>query len=338
MKIAVTPPLARYISEAGFSLDEILHSLNISHDDEHCGVIELQPEQYYRLIDILFSSMTDDQLAAFFDISKTHAPSPIAYAALCCENGYAALRKLAKYNQLFDAVQLDLVEDNDQVFVLMRPIIPGYHLLRPLLLGQQLLITSILHAGSGKQIRPLHIQSAWSYGDLFADYFSGTPCSNRLNELVFAKSDLEKPFITYNPLMLEFLEAEFSRRIHLIENEVAFVNLVKEQLHIYIPRGDYSIEKIANNLGVSVRSLQRSLSKNNLTYKKLVSIVQADLTKIYILDKNLSTEDISLLVGYQNISSFLRAFKKWTGMTVSQYRQYCNGKLFLSDHEHNPQP
>ncbi len=34
-----------------------------------------------------------------------------------------------------------------------------------------------------------------------------------------------------------------------------------------------------------------------------------------------TADDISILVGYQNTVSFLRAFKKWTGMTVTQFRE-----------------
>lgn len=62
------------------------------------------------------------------------------------------------------------------------------------------------------------------------------------------------------------------------------------------------------------------LSDYGLTYKEIVVQVQQTLAKNYIREGALTADDISILVGYQNTVSFLRAFKKWTGMTVTQFR------------------
>ena len=37
----------------------------------------------------------------------------------------------------------------------------------------------------------------------------------------------------------------------------------------------------------------------------------------------MSTDDISFLLGYQELNSFLRAFSSWTGISVSEYKKYC---------------
>ncbi|MGT2668135.1 helix-turn-helix domain-containing protein [Streptococcus porcorum] len=39
------------------------------------------------------------------------------------------------------------------------------------------------------------------------------------------------------------------------------------------------------------------------------------------LKMNLSAEEISSLVDYSEVNAFSRAFKKWTGMTITDYNK-----------------
>ena len=35
----------------------------------------------------------------------------------------------------------------------------------------------------------------------------------------------------------------------------------------------------------------------------------------------MTTDDVAYLLGYSEVSSFSQAFKKWTGQTISDYRE-----------------
>ena len=74
-------------------------------------------------------------------------------------------------------------------------------------------------------------------------------------------------------------------------------------------------------MGVSIRTLQRRLSDNNLDYSVLLNKIRYQLALNYIKDTNLSVLQISEKVGYQETSSFSRAFKRWTAVTPKEYRQ-----------------
>ncbi len=88
---------------------------------------------------------------------------------------------------------------------------------------------------------------------------------------------------------------------------------------ISIKRG-FLIEDIAHRLGLSVRTLQRNLSAENTSFKQELQAVQKAVVFSY-LKMNLSTEEISSLVGYSEVNAFSRAFKKWTGMTMTDYKK-----------------
>jgi AraC-like DNA-binding protein len=45
-----------------------------------------------------------------------------------------------------------------------------------------------------------------------------------------------------------------------------------------------------------------------------------DLANRYLLDKNLSISQIAWLLGYQEVSGFSHAFKRWSGKTPRAVR------------------
>jgi len=53
----------------------------------------------------------------------------------------------------------------------------------------------------------------------------------------------------------------------------------------------------------------------------MVKDIQKIMTFNYLEAEELSIDEIAYLVGYTEISSFYRAFKNWTGKTVSQYQK-----------------
>ncbi|HFI0116637.1 TPA: helix-turn-helix domain-containing protein [Streptococcus suis] len=102
--------------------------------------------------------------------------------------------------------------------------------------------------------------------------------------------------------------------------EQSFAGYVQQELYSAIPSGFFLVEDIAHRLGVSVRTLQRNLSAENTSFKQELQAVQKAMTFSYLKMK-LPAEEISSLIGYSEVNAFSRAFKKWTGMTVTDYKK-----------------
>ena len=91
-------------------------------------------------------------------------------------------------------------------------------------------------------------------------------------------------------------------------------------LPAYLPDGSPDIRKAATLAGTSVRTLQRRLSVQGVTYSELLEGLRHDLA-IYLLRRsNQSASAISRELGYRDPAIFTRAFRRWTGQTPSQYR------------------
>lgn len=89
-------------------------------------------------------------------------------------------------------------------------------------------------------------------------------------------------------------------------------------------RGKYSLDDLAETMGIGVRTLQRSAEGLRITLRVLVDDVRLEFSQRYLANKQFSNEDVAFLVGYSDARAFNRAFKRWTGLTPGEYRKSLN--------------
>jgi len=85
--------------------------------------------------------------------------------------------------------------------------------------------------------------------------------------------------------------------------------------------GIVSLEEIAANFNVSPRSLQRKLKDEQVTYQELADDVRKSLALHYLETGGYYVKEISYMLGYNELSAFSRAFKRWTGVTPAGYQR-----------------
>lgn len=79
-------------------------------------------------------------------------------------------------------------------------------------------------------------------------------------------------------------------------------------------------ENMASILGYSERQLRRLLHDESTTYSDVVKQYRMDLANEYLKNSTLAPKQIGYLLGFDDTSSFRRAFKQWTGQTVGDYQ------------------
>ena len=95
---------------------------------------------------------------------------------------------------------------------------------------------------------------------------------------------------------------------------------VKSKLIELLPSGKVNEEVVAGSLNMSLRSLQRKLSDENVSYKELLESTRMTLALEYIKLPKYSINEITYLLGFSEQSNFSRAFKRWTKQTPTSYR------------------
>jgi AraC-like DNA-binding protein len=81
-----------------------------------------------------------------------------------------------------------------------------------------------------------------------------------------------------------------------------------------------SAEDIAARLHMSKRTLQRRLQEEGLSYQELVDRVRAEQARSLVGDEGLELADVAFRLGFSDVSSFSRSFRRWTGVSPGRYR------------------
>lgn len=81
--------------------------------------------------------------------------------------------------------------------------------------------------------------------------------------------------------------------------------------HAYL--GILSLEDVASNFNMSARNLQRRLREEGTTFQQVADGVRKSLAQHYLSSGSYQLKEISTILGYNELSAFSRAFKRWTG-------------------------
>ncbi len=90
-------------------------------------------------------------------------------------------------------------------------------------------------------------------------------------------------------------------------------------------RDKISMEGMAKEAGMSLRHFNsRFKSATGEIVTKHLQLVRVDAAKVNLVNTNRPFEEISLNTGYENVSFFLRVFKKNASLTPAEYRRrFC---------------
>jgi AraC-like DNA-binding protein len=95
---------------------------------------------------------------------------------------------------------------------------------------------------------------------------------------------------------------------------------LREAVRAYLPDGSPDIKLAARLSGMSVRTLQRRLSEQGMTYSHLLEELRHDAAISLLRDPSLKLSDVGRELGYRDPAIFTRAFRRWTGVTPSEHR------------------
>lgn len=84
--------------------------------------------------------------------------------------------------------------------------------------------------------------------------------------------------------------------------------------------GSPTIERIAARLHVSARTLRRRLETEGTTFSDLLNDTRHRLAVQYVAKPDLRMAEVALLLGFADVATFYRAFKRWTGRTPNSFR------------------
>lgn len=141
------------------------------------------------------------------------------------------------------------------------------------------------------------------------------------NSVAFPVHVLDQPVPSANRLLYRLLGG-YLEQVRAAQSQ-SIIDRVESYIRGSLASGNCSIERCAEKVGMSVRTLQARLAADGARFSELVENQRAVLAKSHLAQGRLSLDEIADRLGYGEQTSFGRAFKRWTGVTPHQYRASC---------------
>jgi AraC-like DNA-binding protein len=141
-----------------------------------------------------------------------------------------------------------------------------------------------------------------------------------MDEVAFPGTVAEMPILNSDPflngLLIKYAEETRAYRECHGAFEVDLANIVASLL----PHGKAHLQEASHRLGMSPRTLKRRLASEGLTFSGVVAKLRTDLASRYLNEQDLAVSQVAWLLGYQEVSSFTHAFKRWNGKSPKEAR------------------
>jgi AraC-like DNA-binding protein len=148
--------------------------------------------------------------------------------------------------------------------------------------------------------------------------FQATP--QRLT-LHFQESVLKKASVHADPSLFRFFEARLQNRSEArAPRKLSWPEEVRYQISARLEDPHLSSEVVSQTLGLSQRTFERKLQALRLNFRTLKQEVQ-EQRACELLVSGSTSKEVAQSVGFEDFSSFSRAFKKWTGQTPVEFRK-----------------
>ena len=266
---------------------------------------------------------------AFFGVNeaKYFLPShigPLGFAWLASTTLQSALERLQRY--------VKVIHEKGQVTIEYRQdeLVVSIHVDAPTALAyhrdtsQLAVLTQMCRFVYGDEWNPRLVTIAHPPPADTSHYFEYFRCAVEFNaeqnSLHIDKEQAEKRLSGSNKQLAQLND-------HIVVRYLAsqckgdIINRVKTAILEKLGEGSVTESTIAEELHMSTRNLNRKLSAQNTSFKALLLEIRSELASQYINDATLTLTEISYLLGFSEISSFSRAYKRWTGHSPSDARR-----------------
>jgi AraC-like DNA-binding protein len=178
---------------------------------------------------------------------------------------------------------------------------------------------------TGQELRPRRVTLCHLRTDEFKEIKEHFGCSVVFGALVdeIAFSDMiERAQISsadpyLNSLLLRYCEE--ARSIRAIKPSALRLR-IENAIAPLLPHGKVNASEVARSLGLSQRTFARRLKSEGLSFAGILHDLRYDLARTYLSETSSSVSTIAWLLGYEEVSSFTHAFKRWSGKTPRQAR------------------
>ncbi|GAA0613188.1 AraC family transcriptional regulator [Kutzneria viridogrisea] len=323
-RFTLSPATSAVLADLGVSTGAVLRAAGLPEDLFLNRQVALTPDQFYRCWAALEEISGDPALGATLaQRVRAETFQPAIFAALCSADLRHAAQRLAAHKRLLGPLGLAVHTEGGRLSVTIRW--PADPLPPPSFVAYELVSwVALARLGTRRPVRPERIAMPDPPGgaasQAYEDYL-GVPVGLAATPVVtFTALDGRRPFLTANAEMWRVFEPELRRRLADLDRVESTADRVRAALLELLPAGQCSASAVAQRLALSRRTLQRRLAEEQTSFQAVLARTRHALARHYLERPEITITEIALLLGYDEPSSFYRAFHQWSGTTPHQAR------------------
>jgi AraC-like DNA-binding protein len=313
-------------SQAGIDLKPLLKKAGLTAQQIEDRDARVDVHHQIKFLNLTASALQDELLGVHL------AQSPdlrelglLYYVAASSETLGDALQRAARYSSIAnEGLSVTYLEDHE-VTIVFDYVGVARHLDRHQIEFFMTTLVRLCRHLTGLRLVPSRVKVTHRRSNACAElaaYFGGNiEFAAGADEVAFAATTKHITVVGADPYLNELLvancEEALSRRP---TNRGPFRSTVENAIVPLLPHGKARAGEIAKRLGLSQRTLHRRLSSEGLTFSHVLESLKVDLAGQYLADQGSSISRIAWLLGYQEVSAFTHAFKRWTGKTPREAR------------------
>lgn len=317
----------RYLDRKGIDATPILSAAELSRAQLTQDPGGVSVASQHRFLE-LAADETDDPLlglhvAAEIDLRDIGL---LYYLAAASGTVAEALEQVARYSATAnEEVRVEIAHHRDQTVVSFLPVLALDAPRRQYSELVTLAFNRVLCALTNRDFSPSHIGFAharnWGLREVHrvlrcpVDFMQPADC------WVLPKHVTELRIVSEDRRLLHILEKHADDLLAERQDAVGLRGLVEGRLLSMLPSGKVQAALVAEQLGMSERSLRRQLAQEGTSFAEVLDRLRQRLAQRYLDDPTVSLQQIAWLLGYSEIGAFNHAFKRWTGTSPGRARK-----------------
>jgi AraC-like DNA-binding protein len=243
----------------------------------------------------------------------------VAYTMLSAPNLLNVFERLVRYVSVVnDAARMTADQDPEGVRLVLRISVGQQPVPWQRYVFDLMTFLSFCRWLTIRDLRPIAMELALPPTSEIEPYRDTFRCPLRFdapaNALLWSRSDVSLPMPAAHRLLDEIHQRIAEEYLQRVTSSSAKHRL-RAILIRQISDGEPTRAKVAKAMGMSERTLHRRLGAEGTSFQDVLDETRRELSEQYLSQGDLSIADVAYLLGFNDQSSFFRAYKRWFGTT-----------------------
>lgn len=316
--------IAQALEFSGVDPKRVFAAAGIDHHLSNDPLKRLSNAAVGRLYRVCAEVTGDDYfgltVAKFIHPTTMHA---LGYGLLASATLMDFCKRVQRYFRLVSQrARADIVADGANVRFVFQPLIALSPQTQDAWLGALYLTMRTLYREDFHPVAVEFAHPAPAAGDGRYVEFFGAPVRFDTADvtLVLQGADMDVPLYGACPELAQWNDNLAASYIAKLDRADVVANARARILEL-LPSGACSKGRVASDLAMSATTLQQRLTERGTSFHELLNDIRQELATGYLRRSGTSITEIAYLLGFTDLSNFTRAFKRWTGMSPTRFRE-----------------